>query len=152
MAVVHDFIEGVYAATLINEAGAAVRRGSTLRPQSFDRSFFDWIFRVAATLALRVVSGRRRRPDPAFVEVSGVTRVVRLSMASPLTMELVLAGLSSAGGVSAVVYLFKNPDKIGSWFPKLQASWYNGRVEAEKAKQAYEVLREARTEIRELEG
>ncbi len=82
---------------------------------------------------------------PAKVHLS------RVSMASPLTLELIVTGLSSAGAASAVVYLFKNPNKIGEWWPKLQSSWYNGRAEAEKAKQAYEKLRQAGTEMRELE-
>ncbi|MGW4412724.1 hypothetical protein ACWEJ6_52680 [Nonomuraea sp. NPDC004702] len=54
--------------------------------------------------------------------------------------------------ISLVVFLFRNPDKVGSWFPKLQASWYSGRAEAEKARKAYEKLREARTEMGELQG
>ncbi|MFI7693529.1 hypothetical protein ACIBQ6_31000 [Nonomuraea sp. NPDC049655] len=74
-----------------------------------------------------------------------------VSMNSPLTLELVTTGAGGASVISAVVYLFRNPDKIGSWFPKLQASWYNGRVEAEKARTAYEKLRKARTQMRELD-
>ncbi|MEV4015268.1 hypothetical protein AB0J35_32675 [Nonomuraea angiospora] len=46
---------------------------------------------------------------PAKVHVS------RVSMASPLTPELIMTGLSSTGAAFAVVYLFKNPDKIGEW-------------------------------------
>ncbi|MEU6410710.1 hypothetical protein [Microbispora sp. NPDC046933] len=79
-------------------------------------------------------------------------RVERISMNSPLTLELLTTGVGGAGAVSAVVYLFKNPDKIGEWFPKLQTSWYNGRAEAEKARKAYEKLRKARTEMRELQS
>ncbi|WP_146178597.1 hypothetical protein [Nonomuraea fuscirosea] len=37
-----------------------------------------------------------------------------ISMNSPLTLELVTTGAGSAGVISAVVYLFRNPDKIGS--------------------------------------
>ncbi|MBB6545859.1 hypothetical protein [Nonomuraea rubra] len=74
-----------------------------------------------------------------------------ISMNSPLTLELVTTGAGGAGVISAVVYLFRNPDKIGSWFPRLQASWYNGRAEAEKARRAYEKLRKARTRMRELD-
>ncbi|NUP77580.1 MAG: hypothetical protein HOV96_08540 [Nonomuraea sp.] len=55
-------------------------------------------------------------------------RVRRISMNSPLTMELLTTGAGGAGVVSAVVFLFKNPDKIGAWFPTLQSSWYNGRA------------------------
>ncbi|MEV7970950.1 hypothetical protein AB0O34_33900 [Sphaerisporangium sp. NPDC088356] len=85
-------------------------------------------------------------------EATSTTIVVsRISMNSPLTMELLVGATSSAGVASAVVYLFKNPDKIGSWFPRLQASWYNGRAEAEKARRAYEKLRAARTKMRELQ-
>lgn len=80
------------------------------------------------------------------------TRIGRISMNSPLTVELLVSGLGSAGVVSAVVYLFKNPTKIGEWFPKVQASWYNGRAEAERARNAYETLRKARTKIHKLES
>ncbi len=90
----------------------------------------------------------------AFLRILAIESmlVTRLSMNSPLTIELAVAGISSAGVVSTVVYLFKNPDKIGEWFPKLQVGWYNGRAEAEKARKAYEKLRDARTKIRELES
>ncbi|GAA1024663.1 hypothetical protein Aple_103580 [Acrocarpospora pleiomorpha] len=77
--------------------------------------------------------------------------VSRISMNSPLTVELATTALTSAGLVSAVVYLFKNPDKLGGWFPKLQTSWYDGLAEREKAKAALEELRKAKTEMRELE-
>ncbi|GII81999.1 hypothetical protein Sru01_69810 [Sphaerisporangium rufum] len=50
------------------------------------------------------------------------------------------------------MYVFKNPDKVGEWWPKLQLSWYNGRTEAEKARKAYEKLRNARTKVRELQS
>jgi hypothetical protein len=83
--------------------------------------------------------------DPDFVKLG------RISMNTPLTMEVIVSGVSGAGIVTAVVYLFKNPAKIGEWFPKLQTSWYDGRAEAERAKQAYKKLREAKTEMRELE-
>ncbi len=79
-------------------------------------------------------------------------KLARISMNSPLTTELLVTGVSGTGVVSTVVYLFKNPDKIGSWFPKLQTSWYNGRAEAEKAKKSYEKLRAARTKMRELQS
>ncbi|MEO3860134.1 hypothetical protein [Acrocarpospora sp. B8E8] len=74
--------------------------------------------------------------------------VVRISMESPLTLELLVTG---AGVASTAVYLFRNPDKIGEWIPKLQAGWYRGRVEAERAKRAYIRLRGSRTTMRELE-
>lgn len=77
--------------------------------------------------------------------------VRRISMNSPLVMDLIVTGTGTAGVASAVVYLFKNPDKLGEWFPKLQAAWYNGRVEAEKARKAYEKLKKARTKVRELQ-
>ncbi|GAA4210575.1 hypothetical protein GCM10022252_78580 [Streptosporangium oxazolinicum] len=77
--------------------------------------------------------------------------VRHISMNSPLTLELVIGGLTSASLISAVVYLFKNPDKLGEWWPKLQTSWYNGRAEAERARKAYDKLRRARTQVRELE-
>ncbi|MFI6482694.1 hypothetical protein ACIBH1_32510 [Nonomuraea sp. NPDC050663] len=82
---------------------------------------------------------------------SRVSRVRRIAMNSPLVVDLLIAGISSAGVATAAAYIFKNPDKIGSWFPSLQTAWYNGRVEAEKAKQAYEELLRARAELRELE-
>ncbi|MFI6991057.1 hypothetical protein [Nonomuraea wenchangensis] len=82
---------------------------------------------------------------------SGRVHLRSISMNSPLTLELVTTGVSGASLISAVVYLFRNPDKIGSWFPRLQTSWYNGRVEAEKAKRAYEKLHKARARLRELE-
>ncbi|MBB4702957.1 hypothetical protein [Sphaerisporangium siamense] len=77
--------------------------------------------------------------------------VNRISMNSPLWMDLTVGGFTGGSVVSTVVFLFKNPDKIGAWFPKLRASWYNGQAEAEKARQKVEKLRKARTEIRELE-
>ncbi|WP_371784706.1 hypothetical protein [Streptosporangium subroseum] len=102
---------------------------------------------------------KRRMEDPAYpvenwaepVRAPDWVRVRGISMNSPLTLELIVNGVSGAGVVTAVVYLFKNPDKIGEWFPKLQTSWYNGRAEAEKARTAYQELHEARTQIRELE-
>ncbi|MBF8191382.1 hypothetical protein ITP53_37920 [Nonomuraea sp. K274] len=78
-------------------------------------------------------------------------RLRHVSMNSPLTMELVTSGVSGADVISTVVYLFKHPDRISAWLPKLQTSWYDGRAEAEKAKKAYEKLRKARTEMRELD-
>ncbi|MFF4414537.1 hypothetical protein ACFYY8_18585 [Streptosporangium sp. NPDC001559] len=78
-------------------------------------------------------------------------RLARVSMNSPLLLELFVTGASGVGISSAVVYLFKNPEKIGAWFPKLRTSWYNGQAEAEKARKAYEKLRKARTKVRELE-
>ncbi|MEO3860133.1 hypothetical protein [Acrocarpospora sp. B8E8] len=74
-------------------------------------------------------------------------RVDRLYLNSPLTVELIASGTLGAGVLTAFVYLFKNPDKLGEWWPKLQTSWYNGRAEAVKAKKAYEMLRQAQTEI-----
>lgn len=49
-----------------------------------------------------------------------------------------------------LVFLFRNPDKIGSWIPKVQAAWYRGRAEVETARKAYEKRRKARTDTREL--
>ncbi|MET8144353.1 hypothetical protein ABZU32_28940 [Sphaerisporangium sp. NPDC005288] len=77
--------------------------------------------------------------------------VRRMSLNSPLMVDVALGGISSAGALSAVVYLFKNPDKLGQWWPKVQTSWYRGREEAEKAKQSYETLLRYRTEMQELE-
>ncbi|MER5643939.1 hypothetical protein [Streptosporangium sp. NPDC002524] len=93
----------------------------------------------------------RREMDPSQVSESVTVRVSKISMNSPLVMELVTTGVGGAGVVSAVVYLFRNPGKVGEWFPKLQTSWYNGRTEAEKARRAFFELRNARTEMRELE-
>ncbi|MGW2143501.1 hypothetical protein ACWCOT_04260 [Nonomuraea bangladeshensis] len=76
----------------------------------------------------------------------------RISMNSPLTIEAIATGVFGAGGLSAIVYLFKNPDKIGEWWPRLQTSWYNGRAEAEKTKKSYQELRLEQAEMRELES
>ncbi|MFI6457200.1 hypothetical protein ACIBF6_37290 [Streptosporangium amethystogenes] len=72
-------------------------------------------------------------------------------MSAPLAVDLLLTGTGGAGVVSLVVFLFRHPDKIGGWFPKLQTSWYNGRLQAEKARRAYKDLRDAQAEMRELE-
>lgn len=72
-------------------------------------------------------------------------------MNSPLYVELAATGGLGAGVLSALVFLFKNPDKLGAWIPKIQLSWYNGRAEVEKARKAYEKLRKARTQMRELQ-
>ncbi|MFI6457199.1 hypothetical protein ACIBF6_37285 [Streptosporangium amethystogenes] len=72
-------------------------------------------------------------------------------MSAQLIVNLLLTSAGGAGSVSLLVYLFKNPDKIGEWFPKIRASWYNGQAEAEKARKAYEKIRKARTQRRELE-
>ncbi|GGT17410.1 hypothetical protein GCM10010176_072570 [Nonomuraea spiralis] len=47
-------------------------------------------------------------------------------MNSPLTLELIIQGTGGAGLVSGLAYLFKNPDKVGGWFGRLQAAWYDG--------------------------
>ncbi|MGW4799979.1 hypothetical protein ACWEPC_46950 [Nonomuraea sp. NPDC004297] len=78
-------------------------------------------------------------------------KVRRISMNSPLTLELIIQGAGGASLISGLVYLFKNPDKVGGWFGRLQAAWYDGRTEAEKARRAYEKLRRARTTVRELD-
>lgn len=77
--------------------------------------------------------------------------VDRISMNSPLTLDLLLTSASGGGVATALVYLFKNPDKLGQWWPKVQTSWYSGRREAEKARRSFERLREAKPEVRELE-
>lgn len=77
--------------------------------------------------------------------------VSKISMNSPLYVELAATGGLGAGVLSALVFLFKNPDKLGAWIPKIQLSWYNGRAEVEKARKAYEKLRKARTQMRELQ-
>ncbi|MEU6725993.1 hypothetical protein ABZ917_20015 [Nonomuraea wenchangensis] len=81
----------------------------------------------------------------------GLARINRISMASPLVADLVVGGMSGAGIISATVYLFRHPDQIGAWFPKLQTSWWKGREEALKAKQSFEKLRDAGVEMRQLE-
>lgn len=87
---------------------------------------------------------RNRDPDDVLLR--------RISMNSPITLELITTGIGGVSAASAVVYLFKNPDKIGGWFPKLQTSWWKGRLEAEKARKALNELREAGTTMRELDG
>ncbi|MEV5558042.1 hypothetical protein AB0L44_30680 [Nonomuraea wenchangensis] len=82
---------------------------------------------------------------------AGLARLTRISMASPLVADLAVTGMSGAGIISATVYLFKHPDQIGAWFPKLQTSWWKGREEALKAKQSFEKLRDAGVEMRQLE-
>ncbi|MFI6319740.1 hypothetical protein ACIBG8_19555 [Nonomuraea sp. NPDC050556] len=77
--------------------------------------------------------------------------VQKLSMNSPFAMELLITGVGSGSLVGTVIYLLKNPAKLGSWFPTLQTSWYKGRAEAERAKKAYQKLRAAGTEMRQIE-
>lgn len=77
--------------------------------------------------------------------------VSKISMNSPLYVELAAAGGLGAGVLSTLAFLFKNPDKLGAWIPTIQLTWYNGRAEVEKARKAYEKLRKARTQMRELQ-
>ncbi|MCP2350475.1 hypothetical protein [Nonomuraea roseoviolacea] len=123
MTYLHDYVDAIKMAVVVK--------------RTLQETALDW-----ADPRLESVVRAQSRP---------IVEVRRISMNSPLTMELLVGGASSLGVTSAVVYLFKNPSKLGEWWPKLQASWYDARAEAEKAKQAYEALVSARTEIEELE-
>ncbi|NAS27010.1 hypothetical protein GT755_35740 [Herbidospora sp. NEAU-GS84] len=76
--------------------------------------------------------------------------VMHMSMHSPLTIEAIATTVLGTGGVTAIVYFFKNPEKLGKWWPKVQTSWYDGRAEAVKAERAYRALKDARTEMHEI--
>ncbi|MER5646708.1 hypothetical protein [Streptosporangium sp. NPDC002524] len=121
------------------------RIGRAVQLKSFRDTLPDALTRSLLETALRTFL----RAVGTFVGPS--VQVHRISMNSPLTLELILGGAGGAGTVSALVYLFKHPDKLGEWFPKVQTSWYNGRAEAEKARKAYEKLHRARTEVRQIE-
>ncbi|MFD9948950.1 hypothetical protein ACFWYW_52520 [Nonomuraea sp. NPDC059023] len=84
---------------------------------------------------------------------TSAVRIARMSMGSPLVAEVIINGLTGTAAAGAVAYLFKNPDQIGGWFPRLQTAWYNGLAEREKAKREYRELREEGGDIqpRELE-
>ncbi|GAB1818242.1 hypothetical protein HerbRD11066_14060 [Herbidospora sp. RD11066] len=110
-----------------------------------------------------VKAGRLKRIEASVIDTSETYRrkyfasfrrpvVSRVSVNSPLTVELLITGVLGTGGVSTLVYLFKNPEKLGEWWPKLQTSWYDGRSEAEKARRAYKALRAGKADMRELEG
>lgn len=71
--------------------------------------------------------------------------VRRVSMNSPLVIELI--GSLSAGSL----FLLKNPEKIGSWIPRVRAHWFQAQAEAERAKRAYNELKRAGIEVAELE-
>lgn len=72
-----------------------------------------------------------------------------MTMHSPLVLDIVTR-VTGAGGLAATAaYLFKHPEQIGSWLPRVRASWYDARTEAEKARRAHERLMLAGMQVEE---
>jgi hypothetical protein len=78
-------------------------------------------------------------------------RVLRLSMSSPLVVDIVTS-VAGTGGISVgAAYLLKNPEALGSWIPRVRASWYQAQAEAETARRLHAKLIAAGMEVEELE-
>ncbi|MET8143331.1 hypothetical protein ABZU32_23770 [Sphaerisporangium sp. NPDC005288] len=145
----NDLIRVINIAHAVREASRAPRFGPTERVVGTPPAPGEGVNSLAEErVKLRQIKAMVR--DEASHENSAI--LDRISMNSPLSLEVLLPGAGGTAVAGMVVYIFKNPDKIGEWFPKLQAAWYNGQVEAEKARQKVEKLRKARTEMRELQS
>jgi hypothetical protein len=71
--------------------------------------------------------------------------VRRVSMGSPLTIELIGSGLTGA------LFLLKHPESIGGWLPRVRESWFNARAAADRARENYQTLKNAGIEVEDLE-
>jgi hypothetical protein len=86
-----------------------------------------------------------------LVQVDSSTRslvapvVRRVYMNSPLTIELI--GSLSTGAL----YLLKHPDLIGGWIPSVKEHWFQARIEADRAKRAYDALTEVGIKVEDLD-
>jgi len=79
-----------------------------------------------------LVDWRLRPPAISTASPLAGPEIARLSKGSPLVVDLIGQG----GVAAAVVYLFKNPEKIGSFFPLILKGWRNGSMAARQAKLA----------------
>lgn len=57
-------------------------------------------------------------------------KVLNLSMASPLHMEL----FSEAGLPAFFIWILRNPEAIGAWIPKVRTGWHRGQYELDVVK------------------
>jgi hypothetical protein len=123
------FIESVYRAAVIKDA----ERAGLGEPD-------QWTPEVVETLEAR------------FNRIPTYIRVSRIHMASPLEIVLELTrSVGDLGIPGVIVYLFHNADKIAEWYPTIRTRWYEGQLDAEKAKEELRRFREGGGNMRELE-
>ncbi|MBO2447088.1 hypothetical protein J4573_08310 [Actinomadura barringtoniae] len=67
-----------------------------------------------------------------------------LNMNSPLILEMIIPAGSISAITGVLVYMAKNPQKLGEWWPTVQTAYYNAQREKLKARRALEKMERAR--------
>ncbi len=89
-----------------------------LESQTIEENFYYWSI--------------RRLPEPE----------VRLTVMSPLSMELVGETGQTATVLGFLYWILKNPEKLTEFYPSLRRSWHDGQLRADLAKERRKRLME----------
>jgi hypothetical protein len=105
---------------------------------------FDDAWRMCNWLALYRFTGRGDfglGPPLSKAEIDQAPRtslaIARLQIESPMDLAVVAQGgvtLVAAYSVHLLAQVLRHPDQIGTWLPRLVASWHDGWREAAQAK------------------
>lgn len=105
--------------------------------------------RLVTDLEARTVQGSsvsesqvKRLKEQVRYEVGRIF-VEHLTMNSPLQLAMTIPAGALTAITGAFVYLLKNPEKLGSWWPRVQTGYYKAEREKLKAQRALARLQRA---------